>query len=850
MTATATAAPTIDVELLVLGAPVAGWAASLDEVDDPVFGQRMLGDGVAIDPLAEALHAPCDGVVVNLPPSRHALTLRAANGAEILMHLGLDTVALGGEGFRAHVAPGEAVARGQLLLSFDMDDVGRRAKSLITPILVTNGDAFEIVRRVTGRTVAMGEAVLALRKVVETARAEAAGGPAAGAELRIDLPHGLHARPAARLAAVMKPFRARVTLRLEGREADLRSAVSVMALGAARGSLVSAWAEGDDAEAALGALRATLSMLAAEEAAHVAPAPAPADRPETPPGGTPGVLRGVCAAPGLAIGVLMRLHVAEPVVRVDAESPDAEQRRLSDALSQVAGALRARAAGGDPHRRGILEAHEAFLSDPELRARAGRGVAAGLSAGVAWREAVRAQVAVLRGLSDPRMAQRADDLVDLERQVLLALSGETTATPMLPVGAIVAADELLPSELLALEGAQLGGICTARGGATSHVAILAAAMGIPALCALGPALLETRRGVTVILDADAGVLQVAPDSETLASAQADLARRAERGRLEQAAANDSARLADGTRIEVCANLGAAGEAAGAVASGAEGCGLFRTEFLYLDRQVAPTQAEQRATYQAAADGLAGRPLTIRTLDAGGDKPLAFAAPAPHEPNPALGLRGLRASFRQPTLFRDQVAAILQVAGPGERRILLPMVTDLADVVAARDLVSDVARDLGCAPAKLGVMIETPASALVADQLAAVADFLSVGTNDLTQYVLAVDREHPELAPRLDGLHPAVLRLIRQVTRAAAPHGAPVGVCGGLASDPIAAPVLVGLGVSSLSAAPSAVPAVKARLRTLPLAECQALAEAAVMLTSAGAVRAMLAERLLDNGAAA
>ncbi len=849
MTATVESSP--GAALLVLGAPMAGWAAPLQAVDDPVFADRMLGDGVAIEPLDEALYAPCDGVVAGLPDSRHAVTLRAPNGAEILMHLGLETVALGGEGFRAHVARGETVRRGQRLLSFDIDAVGRRAKSLVTPIVVTNGDAFEIVDRVTGREVAMGEALFSVRLIAERAAAAGMEGPVAWADLRVDLPHGLHARPSARLAAAMASFQSRVTLTLDGREADLRSAVSLMALGVARGSLVSARAQGDDAEAALGALRAALSRLAAEEAAHPqAEDPRPVS-PELPtPAEEAGVLRGVRAAPGLAIGVLMRLHMAEPVVRTDAESPDTERRRLSEALRQVEGALRARAAGGDAHRRGILEAHEAFLCDPGLRAQAEQNIVGGLSAGVAWRQAVEAQVAVLRGLSDPRLAQRADDLADLERQVLLALSGETAATPVLPVGAIVAADELLPSELLALEGAQLGGVCTARGGATSHVAILAAAMGVPALCAMGPALLETRRGVTVILDADAGVLRVAPDSETLAAAQADLARRAERRRLDQAAAGEAARLADGTRIEVLANLGAAGEAAPAVALGAEGCGLFRTEFLYLDRQVAPTAAEQQATYQAAADALKGRPLTIRTLDAGGDKPLAFADPGPHEPNPALGLRGLRTSLRQPALFREQVAAILQVAAPGERRILLPMVTDLADLVAARDIVDEVARSLSCPPAKLGVMIETPASALVADQLAAVADFLSVGTNDLTQYVLAVDREHPELAPRLDALHPAVLRLIAQVTRAAAAQGTPVGVCGGLASDPMAAPVLVGLGVSSLSAAPSAVPSVKAQLRALTLGECQALAEAAVMLTSAGSVREMLTERLLGDGATA
>lgn len=830
-------------ELLMLEAPVSGWATPLDEVPDPVFGERMLGDGVAIDPVAESLHAPCDGVVISLPASRHAVTVRAVNGAEILMHLGLETVALAGEGFQAHVSEGQAVRRGDLLLTFDLAAVARRATSLITPVVVTNGEAFEIVSRVTGREVAQGEPMLELRALASASLGAAAAGPAIEAEIAIALPHGLHARPAARLGAAVKPFEARLELRLDGRRADVRSAVSLMALGARAGSVVAVRAEGPDAAPALEALRATLAALAEEEVSQPESPPPPTPSLAPPP---PGALRGVAAAPGLAIGVLMRLHAADPVVRTEADAPEVERRRLADALRQVEGAVRAQAASGDVHRRGILAAHEAVLADPELRAAAEQAIARGLSAGIAWRETVGAAAASIRALSDARLAQRAEDLVDLERQVLLALSGETVATPVLPHGAIVVADELLPSQLLALDGMQLGGICTARGGATSHVAILAAAMGVPALCAMGPALLETRRGVTAILDADAGLLRISPDPEALAQAQGEMARRAERQRLQHDNALASAQLADGTRIEVFANLGSATEAAGAAALGAEGCGLFRTELLYLDRAEAPDEAEQQATYQAAADGLAGRPLVVRTLDAGGDKPLAFA-PAPHETNPALGLRGLRASLRQPDLFRAQVAAILRVSGPGERRILLPMVTDLEDLRAARAIVGEVAAALDLPAPKLGVMIETPASALVADQLAAEADFLSVGTNDLTQYVLAMDREHPELASRLDALHPAVLRLIGQAADAARDQGRPISVCGGLASDPLAAPVLVGLGVGCLSAAPAAIPALKQRLRGLTLENCRSLAAAAVAMTSASEVRALLQDRCPVTG---
>ncbi|WP_374471117.1 phosphoenolpyruvate--protein phosphotransferase [Phenylobacterium sp.] len=833
-----------EVATFTLEAPLAGWAAPLDEAPDPVFAGRMLGDGVAIDPIGQTLHAPCDGTVFGLPASRHAVTLRADNGAEILMHVGLETVALGGEGFEAHVAEGARVRRGQPLLSFDLDLLATRARSLLTPIVVTNGDAFEIVERTTGREVRPGDPLITLRPLAGTAaRAELSEAAMVVEELVMPLPHGLHARPAARLAARAQAFRAEIEVAAGPRRADVRSAVALMTLGAGHGQAVRLSARGADGAEAIAALRALLEEIAAEERAAVPPraaAPAPAAEQSS----EPGVLRGVTAAPGLAIGVAVRLAEAEPLVAETSRGAEAEIAALREALAKVAAGLAAGAGSGHQSRQDILAAHQAFLADPDLRARADAAIAAGASAGIAWREAVRATVAALRGLGDARFAERADDLLDLERQVLFALSGEEAPRPQLPSGAVVVADELLPSQLLGLEGAQVAGFCTARGGATSHVAILAQAMGVPALAAMGEGLLKTPDGAAVILDADAGLLRVGPDRAALEAAQSALAARAGRREADRAAAAAPGGLADGTRIEVLANLGAVAEAAPAVGQGAEGCGLFRTEFLYLDRQAPPSEDEQAVAYQAVADALAGRPLTVRTLDAGGDKPLAFA-PTPHEANPALGLRGLRAGLRAPALLRAQLAAVLRVDGPV--RILLPMVNDLTDLRAARRVVAELAPGRAV---PVGVMVETPAAALLADQLAREADFLSLGTNDLTQYVLAMDREHPELAPRLDGLHPAVLRLIGRVGEACAAAGKPASVCGGLAADPLAAPLLVGLGVRSLSVAPAAVPGLKARLRALDLAACEAVARAAVDLTSAEDVRAMVRERLPASGAPA
>jgi phosphoenolpyruvate-protein kinase (PTS system EI component) len=298
-------------------------------------------------------------------------------------------------------------------------------------------------------------------------------------------------------------------------------------------------------------------------------------------------------------------------------------------------------------------------------------------------------------------------------------------------------------------------------------------------------------------------------------------------------------MTDGRAIQVHANLGAAAEAAKAVELGAEGCGLLRTEFLFLERDTAPDEDEQSRQYQAVVDGLGARPVVIRTLDAGGDKPLAYL-PLPHEENPALGLRGVRTSLWRPDLLKTQLRAILRVRPVAAVSIMLPMVSSIAELRAVRVVLETARVELGLETVPLlGLMIETPASALLAQALAEEADFFSIGTNDLTQYVLAMDRTNPQLAGEADALHPAVLRAIALTAQGAAPRGRPVAVCGGLASDPVAAPILIGLGVGKLSVTPAVTPRLKAFIRTLDTTRCVAAAQQALALESAGAVRALV-----------
>ena len=830
---------------LVLVSPLDGWAAPLSETPDPVFADAMLGDGLAIDPTGGLLCAPCDGTIVSVHAARHAVTLRTAEGVEILMHIGLETVALGGEGFEAQVVDGQAVKAGDPLIAFDLDLIARRAKSLISPMVITSGQAIRV--RIEGRAVRRGERLLELvGGAPEVAVAAAPTTPLVTRDIRIPLAHGLHARPAARVAQAASGFDAEVSISAAARSANARSPVALMALGLRLGDHATISASGAQAQAAVDALAELIESGMGEAAPlpSAKPAAAAPEAPKLPPG----QLRGVCASPGLAVGKAARLVRAEIVVAEAGKGAEAERAALAEALIAVRDAITAEAArDGAPARQAILAAHLAFVDDPELAAQSGRLIAEGKSAAFAWRSAVGAYVEALRGLGDRRLAERVDDLKDLERRVLLALSGEAETPTTIPAGAILIADELLPSQVMALEPGRVAGFCTAGGGPTSHVAILAQAMGVPALVAAGAGVLAIAEGTSLILDADTGLLQAAPDAAALEAAQSRIAQRTERRAAARAKARDAARLADGTAIAVLANLGSVTESAGAVPAGAEGCGLLRTEFLFLERDEAPDEDEQARQYQAIAEALEGRPLTVRLLDVGGDKTAAYL-PIAAEENPALGVRGIRVALRRPHLLKTQLRAILRVQPTGQCRIMAPMVSRLSELRAVRAALDEARRELGVTGrVDLGVMVETPAAAMIADQLAAECDFLSIGTNDLTQYALAMDRGNPELAAELDALDPAVLRLIARAAEGGRAHALSTGVCGGAAGDLAAIPILIGLGVDKLSMAPGAIPEAKALIRTLSGEACRKLAAQALAAPSAEAVRG-LAETFLNGGA--
>jgi len=843
------------VSTLKIMAPLTGWCAPLDEVPDQVFAGRMLGDGLAIDPTSGVVTAPCAGEIITLPASAHAVSIRTAQGIDVLIHIGIDTVELRGRGFEPRVQPGAMVRAGDELIRFDLDIVARGAKSLMTPIVIAPVDGVAISQRRAQGPVTAGEILFEIGPIPELAgtlsqpsTAAAAAEPAVSRALTIALRHGLHARPAAMLANRAKTFAAQVSLNAHGRSANARSVVAIMALGVRHGDGLTIQAIGPDAPQAVAGVVAALEEAMTMDAAtgDGAAAPAASAAPSAAQAGS-GVLNGITAVGGFEVGRATRIERRKiDVVEHSADSAH-EAAELERALTNVRLRLQRVAATGGATRREIIEAHLEFLGDPSLQEAAHGLIAAGKGAGFAWRGAVRQSISALEALDDARMRERADDLLDVEAHVLLALAGE--ARPMimpLPEHAVLLADDLLPSEITALDRQRLAAICLGAGGTTSHVAILAAAMEVPMLVGIGAGLREIADGSTVIVDADGGRLHIKPSASEIEQARGAVESRRLARIAQRAAARTECRALDGTRIEVFANLGNIADAAAAALNGAEGCGLLRTEFLFIDRETAPGEDQQLAAYQGIANALGDVPVILRLMDVGGDKPLRYLT-LPHEDNPALGMRGVRTALAHPELLRAQLRAALRVVPFGKVRLLIPMVTDAAEIRAVRSMVDELTRELSLpGRIELGAMIETPAAALTAALIGREVEFLSIGSNDLTQYTLAMDRGHSELARRTDALHPAVLKLIASTADAGTAAGKLVAVCGGVAADSQAVPILLGLGVRELSVVPAAIPALKQQVRGLRMLECRELAMRCLGAASAGEVRALV-EKTIANG---
>lgn len=799
---------------VILVSPLKGIVVPLAEVPDPVFSEGALGNGIALDPLDGTLHAPISGEVIQCARTHHAYTLRSDEGIEVLVHLGLDTVALEGRGIEPCVEQGQKVESGAPLCRFDMDQLACDATSLVTPLIILDaGDwCLDEPLLAAGGLVELGEPLLTLSPATTEQSPEVQpSGVRLEQELTVALEAGLHARPAARLRNIGRDYRVSLLLRSNERTANGNSVSGLMNLGLVCGNRATVVAEGEQAEAALAA---AVALLTTPEG-HDAPSDAVEQAPRQDLGD--GRIGGLMASPGLASGRLVRLETGLPSVPLTGAGAEVEKPRLLAAL-QVAGQqlersrLQAERAGQKAEAE-VFEAHQAWLEDPDLVSSAVTRLEEGLNPGQAWREALDAEIDRLRASGNPVLVGRIADLRDLQRQVMAEFSDapEQSGCELEP-GVIVMAADLTPSTFVSLCDRQPAGLCLAAGGTTSHVAILARARGIPCLVAMGDTLLDLDERL-VVLNADEGQLETEADAERLAEVEQQLAKRRQQAEAERAESHLEVHTRDSRFVEVAANIGSSEEARLAADNGADGVGLMRSEFLFLGRDRAPDEEEQRREYQASVEAMGPRPVVIRTLDIGADKQLPYLQ-LPTVPNPALGVRGMRLWQCEPELLDTQLRALLGVRPLRHLRVMVPMVSDASELEWVRERMEAMAAEMRLTELPLlGAMIEVPSAALCSASMANVADFLSIGTNDLTQYGLAMDREDPMLASQADVLHPGVLRLI-QATLDGSGGRCPVAVCGAAAGDDLVGPLLVAMGVNELSVEPARVAAVKARLRRL------------------------------------
>jgi phosphocarrier protein FPr len=654
----------------------------------------------------------------------------------------------------------------------------------------------------------------------------AAEAPDAEAEAVIRDPAGLHARPAARIVALAATFAATLTLANASRDGvavPADSMVALAGLGARHGDTLRISARGPDAGRAVAAVADLITSFAGTE-----DAPPPVER-----GGD--ASRAIAVAPGIAIGPLVRLERPAPVVPLaSADDLDAEIAQLTAAIALAEDTLAA-GPGGD-----ILAVQRALLRDPLIVGRARELIARERrNAAAAWQAAIADAAARYAALDDPILKAREADVRDAGLAVLQSLLGTEPAA--LPAGppAVVVADDLAPSEAAAFDPARVLGVIDRQGGPTSHAAILLRAAGIPAVAGAA-ALVPAAGGEVAALDGATGEVWVDPDPDTAAGIRQRHA--AVVAAQTAPAGGGRVRLQDGREVELWANVSGLADARAARAAGAVGIGLLRTEMLFLDRRDAPSEAEQAAALRDIFAVFAGHPIVVRTLDAGGDKPMPYLH-AEREANPFLGVRGIRLMLERPELFERQLRAVLAAGLGHDIRLMLPMVAANEELRRARTHLDRAHADLHAAgiahawPVPLGIMVEVPAAALVAARLAEEAAFFSIGTNDLTQYALAAERGHPRLGAFADAAHPAVLRLIREVVEAGRAAGRPVSVCGEAAADPVVAGLLAGLGVNRLSVGAAALPAVWHALAGKSADRFEAAARAALAAESAADARA-------------
>ncbi len=645
---------------------------------------------------------------------------------------------------------------------------------------------------------------------------------------------GFHARPASLFVDEASKYNCEVQIEFNEKVANGKSVASILKLGITGKSTFIISTKGNDEKEALESLVNLVNGGMGEENSEelkteIAKREYQGDK-----------IEGIPAAPGMAIGPIIVLNEDIIEIKKEGKSSHEERKKLRNALDKAAYDLNQwlhkKHETVDKNRMDIFIAHLSLIKDPELQNNALNAIVEGVSAEYTWWEIISDEMKALSSLNDLRLSQRANDIKDIGKRVLRYLDENAVKSTKVDIKepSILISLDMTPSETSKLDKQKVLAIVTAKGGSTSHTAILARSMGIPSIAGAGEGVLNIS-SQNAIADGDSGILVINPTKNDLDLAKKIKEQEEIQKEKEFAKRFDPAITKDKHRMEIVANIANADAALEAVNNGAEGVGLLRTEFLFLERDSAPNETEQFQAYKKMVQHLNGLPLIVRTLDIGGDKAVPYLN-MPKEDNPFLGIRGIRLCLEYKDLFKEQLRAIYQASKYGPIKIMFPMVGLLEEFREASKIAEEVRVEVGASKIDIGMMIEVPSAVLMAEHFIKEADFFSIGTNDLTQYVLSMDRGHQGLAKKADALHPAVLKMIKMTCDAAKKENKWVGVCGNLAANPLAAKILTGLGVKELSVTASSIANIKSEIRKTSLKECEELALKALDLQTSDEVR--------------
>jgi multiphosphoryl transfer protein len=667
---------------------------------------------------------------------------------------------------------------------------------------------------------------------------------------------GLHARPAAKFVSTASKYTSDIFVKNLDKNSDFVNAKSInqiITLGVRKGNSIMIAVAGPDADAAIAELERIIKAKFDEDEGDIS-----ADQPVLPAASIrEDELTGIAVSPGVAIGpVYIYRPVTPEIPEYLINNTNAEIERFEKAVQEVSETF------GEVHRQSsrsmgdydasIFEAYRYYLNDPALIERTRAIIREQqINAEAAWQTAVEEMIASYESLNDQLVRDREVDLLDVASQVISRLSGQTRSLPDPPSPSILLASELNPSETAQLNTGMVLGLCFEKGNKTSHSAIMARSLGIPAVFGIGAALQSIRENMMVVVDGDSGKIFIEPGEERIARYRERQER--DRARKQEAARTRGRRATsrDGTTVRVTANVSSVKEVEETIRNGGEGVGLFRTEYLFMNRSSPPSEEEQFEIYRDAAGVLGDKPCVIRTIDIGGDKSIPYLN-IRQEMNPFLGWRGIRYCLDQVTLFKTQLRAILRASRTANVKLMFPMIATVREVRAAKTIVHEVMQELKNAGYRfnrdidIGIMIEVPSAVMMADKLIREVDFFSIGTNDLTQYVLAADRTNAKVALLADPFEPSVLKLIRETIAVSHRSGKQIGMCGEMAGDLHALPLLLGFGLNEFSMNPAIISDFKQAFTAISAEEARQLAMEALTCTSADEVRE-LSLKMMGSG---